>query len=378
MNRNNDGWIAVSEGPTGVWLFVGEENALPADLPTYPDAGTGSIALQNGSSTVYLYHETDGWKELQLGGVSPEGTLLIVANGTYNVRDKATVAVNVQAVSNEDALIENTVSEYVNRSAQGIGDYGLYRRSELTDLTMESATSIGNFGCAYCTKLEEASFPEVLTIGMYAFQEDSKLREVSIPKAKTIDTAAFASRNKLETLTAGSLETIGTQAFDGCSKLADVDLSGVTMINGTAFRNCATLTEVDAPLCKEIGSSAFYGCSSISEAEVPAVSYLSDSAFANCTSLVKADIGETCSLPSHNTPSIGKYAFNGCSSLTAFIIRYDVKLYMLSATTAFNGTPIASGTGFIYVPDALVDSYKAATNWSTYAAQIKGLSELPA
>jgi hypothetical protein len=31
----------------------------------------------------------------------------------------------------------------------------------------------------------------------------------------------------------------------------------------------------------------------------------------------------------------------------------------------------------IYVPDALVNSYKSASNWSTYADRIKGLSELP-
>ena len=41
----------------------------------------------------------------------------------------------------------------------------------------------------------------------------------------------------------------------------------------------------------------------------------------------------------------------------------------------FGGSKIASGTGYIYVPDDLVEDYKAATNWSTYAAQIKPLSE---
>lgn len=41
----------------------------------------------------------------------------------------------------------------------------------------------------------------------------------------------------------------------------------------------------------------------------------------------------------------------------------------------FSNSAIASGTGYIYVPDALVEDYKVATNWSTYAAQIKPLSE---
>ena len=37
--------------------------------------------------------------------------------------------------------------------------------------------------------------------------------------------------------------------------------------------------------------------------------------------------------------------------------------------------PIASGAGYIYVPAALVDSYKVATNWSTYAAQFRALED---
>lgn len=34
-------------------------------------------------------------------------------------------------------------------------------------------------------------------------------------------------------------------------------------------------------------------------------------------------------------------------------------------------------TGYIYVPRALVDSYKAATNWSTYADQIRAIEDYP-
>ena len=48
---------------------------------------------------------------------------------------------------------------------------------------------------------------------------------------------------------------------------------------------------------------------------------------------------------------------------------------MLSNTSAFNSTPITFGTGYIYAPRALVDSYKAATNWSTYADQICALED---
>ena len=47
----------------------------------------------------------------------------------------------------------------------------------------------------------------------------------------------------------------------------------------------------------------------------------------------------------------------------------------LNELYAFYNTPIANGTGYIYVADTLVDSYKTAENWSVYASQIKPLSE---
>lgn len=41
------------------------------------------------------------------------------------------------------------------------------------------------------------------------------------------------------------------------------------------------------------------------------------------------------------------------------------------------GTRVFNSTCTIYVPDASVNAYKAATNWSTYSSQIVGISQLP-
>ena len=71
--------------------------------------------------------------------------------------------------------------------------------------------------------------------------------------------------------------------------------------------------------------------------------------------------------------SIGNYAFNDCSALVTFICNATTPPTL--ASNVFNNTPIASKTGTIYVPDASVDAYKAATNWSQYADIIKPLSE---
>ena len=46
----------------------------------------------------------------------------------------------------------------------------------------------------------------------------------------------------------------------------------------------------------------------------------------------------------------------------------------LASANAFGNSGITATTGDIYVPDALVDTYKTATNWSTFANRIQPLS----
>lgn len=72
---------------------------------------------------------------------------------------------------------------------------------------------------------------------------------------------------------------------------------------------------------------------------------------------------------------ISSSAFRNCSKLKKLIILSNT-LCTLENVNAFNATPFESATGYIYVPDNLVNTYKLATNWNTFADQIKGISEL--
>ena len=72
--------------------------------------------------------------------------------------------------------------------------------------------------------------------------------------------------------------------------------------------------------------------------------------------------------------NIGTYAFAGCESLSVVILR-STTMATLENANAFESTPIADGTGYIYVPAELVDGYKE--NWSTYADQIRAIEDYP-
>lgn len=87
-----------------------------------------------------------------------------------------------------------------------------------------------------------------------------------------------------------------------------------------------------------------------------------------CSELMKADFS--------NLQSIRYSTFYINTKLVTLIIRTQV-VAKLDKTSAFTGTPIASGTGYVYVPSALVNSYKSATNWSTYADQIRAIEDYP-
>lgn len=71
--------------------------------------------------------------------------------------------------------------------------------------------------------------------------------------------------------------------------------------------------------------------------------------------------------------SISSHAFDSCYNLR------NVVIYGQSVVNGneamFDNTPITNGDGYIYVQDSLVEDYKVAEYWSTYASQIKPLSE---
>ena len=71
--------------------------------------------------------------------------------------------------------------------------------------------------------------------------------------------------------------------------------------------------------------------------------------------------------------SIGSYAFRYDEELKSLILRNPNAVCTLSNKNAFNNSSILNGTGYIYVPSALIEQYKVATNWSTYASQFRAL-----
>ena len=170
-------------------------------------------------------------------------------------------------------------------------------------------------------------------------------------------------------LSSDKIKKINLSMKNACPSLRTVNLPNVTSIGNQVFESCNSLTSIDLPNVTSIGNYTFDSCTKLTSIDLPNVTSIGNNAFSNCTNLTSID------LP--NVISIGNYTFNGCTNLTKIIIGTDSDICTLKPTNVFYSTPIASGMGYIYVPDDKVDTYKSATNWSTYASQIKPISELP-
>ena len=140
-------------------------------------------------------------------------------------------------------------------------------------------------------------------------------------------------------------------------------------IRAYAFYACLLLESIDCPNTVEIGQSAFGSCNSLTEVSFPKVTAIQTSAFQDCNSITKADFGSATRFSSA--------VFRRAKNLETLIIRTTSQVATAASVTVLNSTPIADGTGYIYVPQALIEDYKVATNWVTFAEQFRAIEDYP-
>lgn len=148
--------------------------------------------------------------------------------------------------------------------------------------------------------------------------------------------------------------------------------SGTTAISDSAFYSCTGLSGVTIPnTVKTIGSSAFYNCRSLLNVNVPnSVTTIGASAFRSCTELVTVILGS-------GLTSIGDYAF---ADRYDGVINSYINYYFPSSTSiptigaVFNTFSLGSQR-YIYVPENMVTSWRAATNWSNAAEYIVAIED---
>ena len=185
----------------------------------------------------------------------------------------------------------------------------------------------------------------VTSIEIYAFYGCYALASITIPDSVT---------------------SIGNGAFYDCSALASITIpDSVTSIKSYAFYGCSALASITIPdSVTSIGNYAFYGCSALASITIPdSVTSIGNGAFYDCSALASITIPDSVT-------SIGTNVFYGCKGIAFYDFTSHTTVPTLASTNAFTGIPTDCQ---IRVPAALVDAWKAATNWSTYADYIVGV-----
>ena len=367
--------------------FYGATNLQSIDL-TNITTFTNGANFKNASSLNIVLNIPN------LTGVIPYGAFEKTAiSGIENLGSvtaiQGAVDVNAGGWGNHSAFRKCTNLKFANLpSTLTTIEYAAFAGcSQLTEINFGDKSSITSIRVgAFCDVpiSFDIDFPNLTgTLGYAAFQ-NTKIRKIlNLGSISIIDGAgdsvgpygsygawgAFKNCKELTDVTLpSSLTTIGIRAFYGCSALASMNFpSSLTTIGQGAFYGCSALASMNFPSSlTTIGKSAFQNCTSLTEITLPAgVTSIQKTAFAQCTSLAEIALPDTLT-------GIEEGAFIGCSSLQYIRIEATTPP-TLSATNA-----IPSTIGAIYVPDESVAAYQAATNWSSFASKIKGISEMPA
>lgn len=381
------------------------------DTFTFTDDDDLSIRYASASSSYNAY--------LMVNGVAADNTNVGIK--TYTItKPRADVTIELAYSTTSDVTV-NIVASVVTVTANGFSPVGghvlakvdvpgmsetdlktfIERRGTFTDINWPNGlTRIGKYAFAGCSYFNSSSLPDGITsIETYAFYTTDLSSLTELPSGlETIGAYAFFGANLALTSLPDTVTTISDYAFRNCTKLALTSLpnslsgtigsfafgaddkitlsvipSGVTKIASYAFSNCSGIQSISCDgTIAFLESNAFTGSSthpmSLASASFPNMALTSNigTVFGHTTAANACQLLEFCDIGS--TTGIASNAFANCYKLQTLVLRKTASVCTLANVSAFTNTPMSgynSLTGKVYVPSALIETYKTATNWKT-------------
>lgn len=367
------GTINITENGT---YNVTQKASAAVAVPPY---GEGSVNLNTNGT-----HDVSG-KASAVVAVPPygEGSVNIGTNGTHDVSGKASAVVAVQPnLQSKSVTIQQNGTTSVTPDQGKDGLSGV----EITVNVSGGGGSANDWAYAFIS----GGYNGVLT--------DST--DPTVPRITRVIAGAMESETGLTGIDLRNCTVIESNAFNGCSNLESVNLPICTEIKNAAIQDCGAIKTFNAPLCATFGSSAMGQMWKLESINLNAAETLGNNAIVGVQP--NAGSGKNTTLKLVELPALktanGNFAsFQGMTAmrlgsavttLNGNFGRYNTMLdtvifgQNLAAVPTmgnryvFDGTPIRTGTGYVYVPDALEADWKAATLWSAIAAHIKPLSAI--
>lgn len=359
----------TDDGKTRLYIHIAEEDRMTVPLKFTQTVANGvTIDWGDGSDV-----ETVG----RTGSISTSHTYVSVGDYviSLDVADGCTVSFGGSNVSDSILGDRNVETNMLQRVEFGAGisilnGFAFNGSYSLTSVVISNGvTSFGRCTFQNCFALPSIVIPNsVNSIGDTAFSKGYSLVSVVMPNSITsIGSNTFTACDSLPSIVIpNSVTGIGSSAFKDCHSLASVVLSNsVSSIGNSAFESCYSLKSIVIPNgVTSIGNYTFRYCQSLASIVIPnGITSIGSSSFYNCTSLVSV-------LIPNSVMSIANQAFYYCNGVAFYDFTNHTAVPTLSSTNAFTSIPSDCQ---IRVPESLVEEWKAATNWATYADQIVGV-----
>lgn len=297
-----------------------------------------------------------------MGGTTPTGTKQITIDSagttTENVSSFANIEITVPQGSASTPFLETfTATPNISISGRTI-TASVNAGKVITPIVNEGWVSSGNGNRVTASGSNTAQIPSEFIV---------PTGSQTITQNGTVDVTSLA---EVVVNVSGGGDQLPNFLNNTLTELVD-DNGDVTSVVDYGCRSRTALTKVRLIGCTSIGDYAFYGCSNADTIVLPSLaSNLDAREFQGCSNLTKLDIKGY------------KIGFSGSSNppwlndakLDTIILRKSDSIVTLSPVSGvaytFNGTPFASNGsgGTLYVPSALVNSYKNGTNWTTWFA----------
>ena len=421
MNEKTDGLVYL-----GNWLLCYKGTMISNETITIQ---TGTVGIAGSAFSTYLTSNSQGLVSIVLpnslkyigtaafqncGGLTsiviPEGvthigssafrycgnlTTVAIPNSLKEIGGSAFASCNIQ-VCNINSVEAWCNIDFNDRESIPLSypNGSMYLNGSLVEsVTIPSSiTKIKNFTFANNSKLTSVTIPEgVTSIGAFAFWRDYNIREINLPNSM-IELSDFAlSNTSITSITIGKnltkignnpltanpqLTSIivkeGNEVYDSrnnCNALIHTESNvlvsgcrttvipdGVTAIGNAAFVGSPISSITIPETVRTIGSSAFETCTALETVEIKnGVEHIEANAFAHCDKLTSITLPES-------VQRIGNYAFySSWNTLTSVTCKAQTPPAIEEST--FYG----KGSSTLYVPYNVLDDYKNAQYWSSFA-----------
>lgn len=275
--------------------------------------------------------------------------------------------------------------------------------TSLTEIHLPYVATVRNtINFSNCTSLTKINLPMV--VGPITFSGCTSLTSISadnFPALETLANSAFTGTSLQEFYAPPLLLSIPYDCFGKVTTLTTVNLNNVTNLETACFKDCSGLTTVNAPKLKTITSRPFGECSNLKNVSMPELEETPSNALEGCDLSGEIDFSslktvgtstfKNCKFSEITLPEAevfnGSLTFSNCFQLEKVVLPKITNLgtnpfglsdnlkevYLLAPQMAIYDNNNSLGIPpncKIFVPENLVDEYKASSIWASYSDKI--------